>query len=60
MRIISLINQAEVIKNIVQHLGLRNEFHAPSQGERLRKEMKEHTFDSSDCMSRPFRRLKLT
>jgi len=54
MRIISLIDQHEVIKKNLQHLGLWEKSHAPPQSEPPRKEMKEITFDPSDgSMSSP-------
>jgi len=45
MRIISFVDQPDVIKKILQHLGLWEESHAPPQSEAVRKEMKELTFD---------------
>jgi len=47
MRIISFIDQADVIKKILQHLGLWEESHAPPESEPPRKEIKEITFDPS-------------
>ena len=47
MRIISFIDQPDVIKKILQHLGLWEESHAPPENEPPRKEIKELTFDPS-------------
>ena len=47
MRIISFINRADVIKKILQHLGLWEESHAPLQSEPPGREIKELTFDPS-------------
>jgi len=44
MRIISFIDQADVIKKILQHLGLWEESHAPPDTETVKKEI---TFDPS-------------
>jgi hypothetical protein len=44
MRIISFIDQPEVIKKILQHLGLWEESHAPPGRD---PPVKEITFDSS-------------
>src|SRR5437870_2205105 len=41
MRIVSFIDQADVIKKILRHLGLWEESHAPPE----KKQMKEITFD---------------
>ncbi len=43
MRIISFIDQPDVIKKILQHLGLWEESHAPPD----KKRKKEITFDPS-------------
>jgi hypothetical protein len=47
MRIISFIDQADVIKKILQHSGLWEESHAPPESEPPRNEIKEITFDPS-------------
>jgi len=47
MRIISFIDQPEVIKKILQHLSLWEESQAPPESEPPRKEIKEITFDLS-------------
>ena len=47
MRIISFIDRADVIKKILQHLGLGEESHAPPQSEPGGKEIKVLTFDPS-------------
>ena len=44
MRIISFIDQVDVIKKILQHLGLWEESHAPPERDPL---IKEITFDPS-------------
>jgi len=44
MRIISFIDQLDVIKKILQHLGLWEDSHAPSQKSRKAREI---TFDPS-------------
>ena len=44
MRIISFIDQPDVIKKILQHLGLWEESHAPPDRDSQRKEL---TFDPS-------------
>jgi hypothetical protein len=45
MRIISFIDQPEVIKKILQHLGLWEQSQAPPESEPLRKEIKEINFE---------------
>jgi hypothetical protein len=45
MRIISFIDQVDVIKKILQHLGLWEESHAPPPSEAVRKDKKELAFD---------------
>jgi hypothetical protein len=47
MRIISFIDQPDVIKKILQHLGLWKESQAPPVSEPPRKEIKEITCDPS-------------
>jgi hypothetical protein len=47
MRIISFIDQPEVIKKILQHLGLWEQSQAPPESEPPIKEIKEITFDPS-------------
>ena len=47
MRIISFIDQADVIKKILQRLDLWEEPHGPFQGKHARKEIKELNFDPS-------------
>jgi hypothetical protein len=42
MRIISFIDQPDVVKKILQHLGLWEEFHAPPERD---PPIKEITFD---------------
>jgi len=44
MRIISFIDQPDVIKKILQHLGLWEESHAPPEKSQRKKEI---TFDPS-------------
>ena len=41
-RIISFINQPDVIKKILKHLGLLEEFHAPPDRGPLKREMTAH------------------
>ena len=47
MRIISFIDQPDVIKKILQHLSLWEQSQAPPESEPPRKEIKEITFDPS-------------
>jgi hypothetical protein len=47
MRIISFIDQPEVIKKILQHLGLWEQSQAPPESEPPIKEIKEINFDPS-------------
>ncbi len=47
MRIISFIDQADVIKKILQHLGLWEDCQAPSESAPPREEIKELNFDPS-------------
>jgi len=46
MRIISFIDQPEVIRRILEHLGLWEESHAPPDMETVKREI---TFDPSYC-----------
>jgi hypothetical protein len=55
MRIISFIDQPDVIKKILQHLSLWEESQAPPESEPPRNEIKEITFDP--CYVRPFESL---
>lgn len=47
MRIVSFIEQADVTKKILQHLGLWEESHAPPESEIPAKKINELTFDPS-------------
>jgi hypothetical protein len=47
MRIISFIDQADVIQKALQHLGLWEESHAPPEMQPLGKQIKDLTFDPS-------------
>jgi hypothetical protein len=58
MRIISFIDQPDVIKKILQHLSLWEESQAPPESEPPRKEIKEITFDPSYSLSHRLIRLR--
>jgi len=55
MRIISFIDQLDVIQKILEHLGLWEESQAPPDRGPLRKEL---TFDSSYSLSQRLIRLR--
>jgi len=58
MRIISFIDQPEVIKKILQHLGLWEQSQAPPESEPPIKEIKEINFDPSYSLSQRLIRLR--